>query len=288
MYPCRSAAKSIIATALFLTLATWVVAQPPSSSPEPTPSAPVTGPVEVARISLVAGNAEVRRQNGPWMKAAEEQPLSMGDRIRTLEGTTVRLEFPWTVVAMSDNTEVSLPKSRLLTLQLEKGRIDVDPELALLRIATSEATIGGEGRTLVRRQGAITFVGSYNGGANVKSSTSLVRLGVGKGTIVNAGAPPSEPVHLAEPPKVVSPGSDPPYVRPGQIVHLSWTGRETTYHLEVLPIDSDVPVVSLDLSATSYDLRLTWLGTFRWRVAGRSGAVETVPSGEGLICVVEK
>jgi hypothetical protein len=56
----------------------------------------------------------------------------------------------------------------------------------------------------------------------------------------------------------------------------------------VLPIDSDVPVLSLDTDAQEFDLRLDWLGTFRWRVAGRVGTTESQPSSEGLICVVEK
>ena len=67
-----------------------------------------------------------------------------------------------------------------------------------------------------------------------------------------------------------------------------WTGLEAAYHLEVLSIDSDIPVMSLDIPTREYDLRLNWLGTFRWRVAGRTGAIESQASGEGLICVVEK
>jgi hypothetical protein len=131
-------------------------------------------------------------------------------------------------------------------------------------------------------------VGSYNGGADVEASGTIVRLGVNKGTVVNGASPPGEAVALPPPPRVVSPSEDPRYVRTGEVVRLIWTGRETSYHLEVLPIDSDVPVVSLDLEAREFDLRLNWLGTFRWRVSGRAGSVETQPSGEGLICVIEK
>ncbi len=255
----------------------------PASQPAPTPAL-----VEVARIRSAQGTVEIQRAGGPWTRAAEDQALAAGDRVRTHRGATAHLEFPWTAVAMGDASEVSLQKSRVLTLQLDSGRLDIDPEQALLRVVTAEAAVSGSGRTLIRRQGTTTFVGSYNGGADVEAGGATVRLGVNKGTLINGASPPSEAVALPSPPRIVSPSADPRYARSGEVVHLIWTGRETSYHLEVLPIDSDVPVVSLDLEAHEFDLRLNWLGTFRWRVSGRTGSVETQPSGEGLICVVEK
>ena len=52
----------------------------------------------------------------------EDQALAMGDRVRTLRGGMARLEFPWTAVAMGDESQVLIEKSRQLTLQLESGR----------------------------------------------------------------------------------------------------------------------------------------------------------------------
>jgi hypothetical protein len=251
--------------------------------PSPAPAA-----LEVARMGFVEGGVEVLRPRGAWTKAAESQPLSIGDRVRTLRGGTARLEFPWTSIAMGDGTEVSLGSARVLTLQLDSGRLDVDPEQTLLRVVTEEAAITGSGRTLVRREGKSTFVASYNGGADVEGASAIVRLGINKGTTVNAGKPPGVPVTMSPAPRVVLPGADPRYVRPGEAVRLVWTGQETAYHLDVLPIDSDVPVMSLDIDNREHDLRLPWLGTFRWRVAGRTGPVESQPSSEGLVCVVEK
>ena len=106
--------------------------------------------------------------------------------------------------------------------------------------------------------------------------------------VKSAGKAPSEPQPLSPAPRVIAPSADPRYVNPGDPVRLVWTGLEPTYHLEVLSIDSDIPVMSLDIPTREYDLRLNWLGTFRWRVAGRTGAIESQASGEGLICVVEK
>lgn len=259
------------------------------ASAQVRPAARASAPaVEVARVLFVLGEVEVRRQGGEWTKVTEEEPLAIGDRLRTKQGGTARIEFPWTQVAIGDASEIAIEKAAFLTLRLETGRIDIDPEQDLLRVVTNETAIGGSGRTLVRREGEVTFVGSYNGGANVEAGNSVVRLGVNRGTTITRGKAPAPSAPLPAPPRVVAPASDPRYVRPGEVVHLSWKGEQSAYHLEVLPIDSDVPVLSLDTEAQQFDLRLDWLGTFRWRVAGRVGTTESQPSSEGLICVVEK
>lgn len=251
-------------------------------APPPTPAS-----VELARLGFVEGGVEIQRPGGAWTKAVENQSLSGGDRVRTLRGGTARLEFPWTDIAMSDGSEVSLQNNRVLTVRLDHGRIDIDPEQTLLRVITDEAAVSGAGRTVVRREGQSTFVGSYYGGAEVEAKGVSLRLGVNRGALARAGAPP-EPVAMGPPPRVISPAANPRYVKPGQPVRLVWAGPEPAYHLDVLSIDSDVPVLSLDIDARTFDLRLDWLGTFRWRVSGRSGIAESQPSGEGLICVVEK
>ena len=278
-----------ITSALLLTvaLAADTHAQPPKSRTRATPD-PAPQRVEVARMGFVEGEVEIQQPGGAWRKAAEEQSLAIGDRVRTLPGSTARLEFPWTAIAVGDGSEVALQNQRVLTLRLETGRIDIDPEQTLLQVVTAEATVSGSGRTLVRREGGATFVGSYNGGANVEAKGAIVRLGVNKGTVVKTDGPPAEPLAMGPAPKIIAPGADPRYVKVAEAVRLKWKGPETAYHLEVLSIDSDVPVVSIDISALEYELRLPWLGTFRWRVAGRTGPVESEPSGEGLICVVEK
>ena len=280
-----SALKTLGSLAILLNLGGTAHAQAGKGKEKATPS---PAALEVARMGFVEGVVEIQRRGEAWTRAVENQPLSMGDRVRTQPGGTARLEFPWTAIAVGDGSELSLQNNRVLTVELERGRLDLDPEQALLRIVTAEATITGSGRTLVRREARTTFVGSYSGGADVEAMGTIIRLGVNKGTLANAGAAPAEAQPLGPAPRVVSPSADPRYIRPGQAVPLKWTGREQAYHLEVLSIDSDVPVMSLDISSGEYDLRLNWLGTFRWRVSGRTGPVETQPSGEGLICVVEK
>lgn len=277
----------VLATAaLVIGLASSAPAQTkrPAPVPKPTPSVRI----EVARLGFVEGGIEIQQPGGAWTKGAEKQALAIGDRVRTLTGGTARLEFPWTAIAMSDASEAVLEQGRVLTLRLESGRIDLDPEQTLLRVVTGEAAISGSGRTLIRREGGTTFVASYSGGADVEAEGVSVRVGVNKGTVVNAGKAPSEPRPLSPAPRVVAPSADPRYVNPGEPVRLVWTGLESAYHLEVLSIDSDIPVMSLDILTREYDLRLNWLGTFRWRVAGRTGAIESQASGEGLICIVEK
>jgi hypothetical protein len=280
--------RSIPSLPVSVLLATLLVA-PAFAQVKPARKAAAPAPVvEVARVLFVLGEVEVQRQGGAWAQVTEEEPLSIGDRLRTKRGGTARIEFPWTQVAIGDASEIAIEKAMFLTLRLESGRIDIDPEQDLLRVVTDETTISGTGRTLVRREGGVTFVGSYNGGASVEAGKEVVRLGVNRGTTVSGGKPPAPSSPLPAPPRVLAPASDPRYVRPGELVHLSWKGEQASYHLEVLPIDSDVPVLSLDTDAQEFDLRLDWLGTFRWRVAGRVGTTESQPSSEGLICVVEK
>jgi hypothetical protein len=262
-------------------------AEPQKTKATPTPTPP-SAALEVARIGLIDGSVEVQHPGGAWTKAAENQPLMIGDRLRTLKGGTASLDFPWTAISMGDGSEISLPNGRVLTLQVDRGRVDIDPEQTLIHITTAEAVISGSGRTLVRRDGGATFVASLNGGAEVEAKGSVVRLGLNKGTLVTSGKAPGQPETLGVAPNVVSPKADPRYARPGQPVRLVWAGQENAYHLEILSMDSDVPVVSIDVENREFDIRLAWLGTFRWRVASRSGPVESQPSGEGLICVVEK
>ena len=278
---------AVLATATFVVgLASSAPAQTKRATPIRKPTPPVR--IEVARLGFVEGGIEIQQPGGAWTKGAEKQALAIGDRVRTLTGGTARLEFPWTAIAMSDASEAVLEQGRVLTLRLESGCIDLDPEQTLLRVVTGEAAISGSGRTLIRREGGTTFVASYSGGADVEAEGVSVRLGINKGTLVNAGKAPSEPQPLSPAPRVIAPSADPRYVNPGEPVRLVWTGLEASYHLEVLSIDSDIPVMSLDIKTREYDLRLNWLGTFRWRVAGRTGAIESQASGEGLICVVEK
>jgi len=289
LIPCCASNRTVSVLGAFVlasSLASSVLAQTRRPTPARTPVAQER--IEVAHLGFVEGGVEVQQPGESWTKGAEKQALAIGDRVRTRQGGTARLEFPWTAIAVGDGSEVVLEKGRVLTLRLESGRIDLDPEQTLLRVVTAEAVISGAGRTLVRREGGTTFVASYSGGAYVEASGATVRLGVNKGTVVKAGTAPGEAMTLSPAPRVVSPSADPRYVQPGEPVRLVWTGLESAYHLEVLSIDSDVPVLSLDLATREYDLPLKWLGTFRWRVSGRTGPVESQASGEGLICVVEK
>jgi hypothetical protein len=277
--------RSLGSAAFLLALAVSVEAQGKGKA-KPAPAPPSA--LEVARVAFIDGVVEVQHPGAEWTRAAENQPLLVGDRLRTLKGGTASLDFPWIAVSVGDSSEISVPGGRVLTLQVERGRVDVDPEQTLLRITTEEAEVTGSGRTLVRREGNATFVASANGGAEVEANGATVRLGLNKGTLITSGKAPAEPESLGPAPKVVSPRTDPRYIRPGQTVRLIWTGQEDAYHLEILSMDSDTPVISLDVENREHDLKLTWLGTFRWRVAGRFGPIESQPSGEGLICVVEK
>ena len=243
--------------------------------------------VVVATVVLVDGRLEFSRKGGPWRPAPEQQTLAVGDRVRTPAGSSARLEFPWTMVTLGDQSLIALEGDPTLSVRLEAGRIDMDPEAELIRLVTKEAAVSGAGRTILRREGETTFVVSLVGGAEVEAAGKTVRLGVGRSVLVGREGP-GEPAVQTPGPRVVFPGADPLYVRPNDAVRLEWTGASPGYLLEVLPLDSETPVISLDVAGTTREIRLPWLGTFRWRVTGRQGAIETQSSGEGLICVVEK
>jgi hypothetical protein len=56
-----------------------------------------------------------------------------------------------------------------------------------------------------------------------------------------------------------------------------------------MALGSDVVLIARDVSVLPYTLVIPWEGTYRWRVSARDAqGLESRPSEEGLICVVEK
>jgi hypothetical protein len=79
------------------------------------------------------------------------------------------------------------------------------------------------------------------------------------------------------------------YEQTGQPVQLRWNSNAPLHRLELLGLDSDEVLLARELPAKSLSLVIPWLGTFRWRVytLDREG-LESRPSAEGLVCVVDK
>ena len=75
----------------------------------------------------------------------------------------------------------------------------------------------------------------------------------------------------------------------GQPISLRWTSSAPLHRLEVLGLDSEEVLLARELPEKSLSLVIPWLGTYRWRVytLDREG-LESRPSAEGLVCVVER
>jgi hypothetical protein len=259
-----------------LTLAT-VVASPAARS-EPAP---------LARLTYVEN--QVERGAGSWKEALEGSNFDLGEGLRTGPGGLARLELPWMALSLGPDSEMTFPDQFLLAAVLEKGRAVVEAEShEALKLVTSEAQIRGKGHAVVRRQDQRTLVTCLEGRFEVEALGRGVILSPGQGTVVVRGRVPSTAVDTPAPPGADSlrPGADPAYADQGQALELTWEDNAAAYHIEVLPVGSDVVLLQRDVGAPPAPLAIPWGGSFRWRVSSRDDrGLEGVPSGEGLICV---
>jgi hypothetical protein len=75
----------------------------------------------------------------------------------------------------------------------------------------------------------------------------------------------------------------------GDPAELAWRQAGATHHLEILPLGSNDVLLEKDVGSGPERITIPWLGTYRWRVAARDAlGLESLPSSDGLICVVEK
>jgi hypothetical protein len=128
------------------------------------------------------------------------------------------------------------------------------------------------------------------GAFKVRSAGRIVEIKKGQGTLVGDGRPPEPARALPLPPHGLRPGADVGYVRSGQPVELHWAGGGASHHVELLAFQGDDDVLlARDIAASSLQLSVPWLGTYRWRVSVRDArGVESPPSADGLICSVER
>jgi len=255
------------------------------------PAIPAQGQTSVhalARLTLV--EPPVERQDGPtrWNEAAEGQPVRIGESVRTGPLGLARLELPWMVLSISPSTTLAFPDDFLLSANLETGRVVVTSESRdALKLVTPEAAVRGQGRAVVRRDGARTLVSCLEGRFLVEGATGGVWLDGGEGTVV-AGGQPLAPQRTPEPPATRSlrPGRDPVYVAPGAPLELRWESKEPAFQVEILPVGSDSVLLQRDVGPPPATVAIPWGGAFRWRVASRDArGLEGRPSGEGQIAV---
>jgi hypothetical protein len=59
--------------------------------------------------------------------------------------------------------------------------------------------------------------------------------------------------------------------------------------VELLAVGGDDVLLHREAGGSDVSLRIPWPGAFRWRVASRDAdGLEGLPSGDGLVCTVER
>lgn len=246
-------------------------------------------PVPVAAIEVVSGQVEKSEPTGDWKEVRSGSRLGTGERLRTGPDALARVDFPWMTVWLSHSTVFALAPSQVLSASLEEGRAEQRAGKGIIKLRTPEALIRGQGHVVVRREAGTTLVSVLKGSFRVQGKGANVVLREGQGTLVQGGQKPAPPVELPPPPKGLFPGSDPVYVLRGRPLRLSWAPPGAAHHLQLLGLKEGEILMARDVGGAPVEIEWPWPGTFRWRVSARDErGLEGRPSGEGVVCVVEK
>jgi hypothetical protein len=240
-----------------------------------------------ATVAFVSGHAEHWTADGKRAAPDPGATLAAGHRLRTGDDGLVRAELAGMVLTLSSSSVLRLEGDPPRPV-LESGRVEVVSEGETVWIATAEAQVRGGGRIVVRRAGSQTRFMALLGGFRVTAAGEEIALSSGQGTRVAAGRAPDRPRPLPAAPQVVSPGLDPRYVHVNEPVPLTWFPVSTLVHFQVLPFESPEAIVARDAEQGPVRVALQVPGLYRWRVSARDAdGGESLPSTEGLICVVE-
>lgn len=274
---------------------------PPASLGARTPSPGAARPprpsiagVPVATLAWMDAGSEREDALGKsgWRPIKPGDSVRTGDRLRTAPQGVARFDFPWMSVTAGPATVLSIPAEVVLSVVLEEGRAEFEGRgRDIVKVRTAEAVIRGTGRIVVRRERERTLVMAMamDGTFRVEASGEIVVLQAGEGTVVRDGEAPPPAQALPEAPERLRPGTDPLYVPSGQPATLTWSTAAASSHVQVMALGSDQVLIARDVSQLPYTLLIPWEGTFRWRVSSRDAqGLESRPSEEGLICVVER
>jgi hypothetical protein len=266
------------------------------AAPEKTRRGSPLAGVAVATLAWADGPIERESATGKtgWQQLAVGESVRTGDRLRTPPEGLARFEFPWMSVIAGPATLMHIPAEVVLSTVVAQGRAEFQARgRDIVKVRTADAEIRGRGRIVVRRERerTLVMVMAMEGAFSVVAAGTTVALRGGQGTIVSDGKAPEPAQDLPGAPEGLVPGVDPVYVTSGQPVTLKWspTPAGTAFHVQLTGMNSDEVLIARDVTGPSYALVIPWEGTYRWRVAARAGSgLESPPSGDGFICVVEK
>jgi hypothetical protein len=247
--------------------------------------------IVVAKLAALDRVVE-RREEGrdEWRRLAEGDPVRTGDRVRTAPQGFARLDFPWMRVTLGPGSVLAVPAAFVLSTALEQGRAEFAGEGPdIVKIQVAEVEVRGGGRLVLRREAGVTAASALEGRFRIAAAGQSVTIEAGEGTAVADGQTPSPPSPLPPAPKGLFPGADPVYVVSGRAVDLHWEPSGTGHHVEVLELGSDEVLLARESVVPPVRVEIPWLGTYRWRVSAREGrGVESRPSADGFVCVVER
>jgi hypothetical protein len=95
-------------------------------------------------------------------------------------------------------------------------------------------------------------------------------------------------IGLPDPPQATDVGADAPYILKDTAFRMSWSSSTPVSHLQLIAVPSGDVYFADDIKGSSHQTALP-VGLYRWRVfALRESGLESAPSSEGLICVVDR
>ncbi len=267
---------------------------PLAATAQKKPAAPPSAAgIAVAILTYV--DRVVERESIPnpegWKPVKEGESVRTGERLRTGAEAVARIQFPWMSLTAGPSTTLHIPASRILSTVLDEGRAEFEAGgREIVKVRTAEAEIRGAGRIVVRRQREKTIVMAMalDGSFRVEAKGAVTVLRQGEGTIIRDGQTPATPVKIPGPPRVLSPGADPVYVRKGELISLKFAPSGPAY-IQILPMHGQEVLIAREVASSPATLGIPWEGTYRWRASTRNAeGFEGLPSEDGIVCVVEK
>jgi hypothetical protein len=244
--------------------------------------------IRVGRLEAIGSGVQVQTA-GKWKKSEDSAPLLTGQSIRTDEAGAAQLDMAWAVLVLGPSSSFRLLPSRVLTGVLDRGRIEQRASAVdIIRLRTPDAAIEGHGDVVVRRDNDVTAVSALSGKFRVETPEGGLDFTGGQGVLIPSGHAPGSAADLPPPATELYPSRDPLYVVEGQPAHLRWTSSTSHEHMQVFVEPGGTIVADTEVEGATFSITLP-LGLYRWHVSTVSGpGLESPPSPDGLICVVEK